>query len=164
MKTIEYKGRHYPAFQAEGNAAQYILPFALKVCKGRGVDIGCAKPEWAFPGALLVDPAINGLHSTGFPMRDLDYVFSSHCLEHVPCWVDSLNYWQEALRAGGTLFLYLPHYSQEYWRPWNNRKHRHFLTPELLSDFLNDKGWRNIFTTGPDLNNSFAVMAEKGPQ
>ncbi len=164
MEIIEYKGSYYPAFQAEGNAAQYVLPFALKVCKGRGVDIGCARSEWAFPGALLVDPVINGLHSTGFPMRDLDYIFSSHCLEHVPCWVDALNYWHDALRVGGTLFLYLPHYSQEYWRPWNNRKHRHLLTPELLRDYLKDKGWRNIFTTGADLNNSFAVMAEKRAQ
>jgi hypothetical protein len=29
----------------------------------------------------------------------------------------------DALNENGTLFLYLPDYSQEYWRPWNNKKH-----------------------------------------
>ena len=56
--------------------------------------------------------------------------------------------------------LYLPHYSQTYWRPWSNRKHVNILAPQYLKDYLVAGGWDNIMVTGPDLNNSFAVVAD----
>jgi predicted SAM-dependent methyltransferase len=91
----------------------------------------------------------------------LDYVFSSHCLEHLYDWVTVLDYWTFKLKSGGTLFLYLPDYSQEYWRPWNNRKHLNIFTPEIIFDYMKDNGYKNIFKSGVDLNNAFMVMGEK---
>lgn len=91
----------------------------------------------------------------------VNYIFSSHCLEHVPNWVDVLNYWYERLENNGILFLYLPDYSQEYWRPWNNRKHIHVLSPKIISDYMRDKKFKNIYASGIDLNNSFMVFGEK---
>lgn len=162
MKTITFEGEHYPHFQCEGNAAQFAIPFAKHVCVGRGVDIGCNRLEWAFPGAEPVDPVITpGIHATNFPQSELDYIFSSHCLEHLPDWVEALDYWGERLKSGGTLFLYLPDYSQKYWRPWNNRKHVHILSPQIIRDYLTDYRYSNIFVSGVDLNNSFMVMAQK---
>ena len=55
IDTILYKNKHYPKFQTLGNAAQFAIPYALHVCKGEGVDIGCSKVEWAFPGARPID-------------------------------------------------------------------------------------------------------------
>lgn len=163
IETVEFEGQRYPAFQAQGNAAQFAIPFAKHVCKGRGVDIGCGKKEWAFPEAILVDPAFTPLfHATFFPFCELDYVFSSHCLEHLSDWAGALDYWLNALKIGGVLFLYLPDYSQTYWRPWNNRKHLNVLTPGMIRDYLIAKGCVNIFVSGADLNNSFMAMAEKG--
>lgn len=162
IDTIGFNGEIYPAFQSEGNAAQFAIPFAKQVCKGSGYDIGCGKLEWAFPGAMPIDPAIDSLwHADKLPLSQVDYIFSSHCLEHVDDWVATMDYWYDALRDGGTLFLYLPDYSQEYWRPWNNRKHQHVFVPQIIFDYMTDKGYENLFVSGVDLNNSFMAMGEK---
>ena len=162
MKTIEFNDKKYPAFQAEGNASQFAMPFAKHFCVGEGVDIGCNRLEWAFPGAHAIDLNFNdGNDAYNFKYDNLDYVFSSHCLEHLPDWVAALDYWHTKLKDGGTLFLYLPHYHQEYWRPWNNRKHVHIFTPVILFDYLTSRGYKNIFISERDLNDSFMVVAEK---
>lgn len=162
ISTIEFNGQLYPKFQSEGNAAKYAIPFAKEVCKGFGYDIGCNRKEWAFPDAMMIDPAVDpAYHAMKLPEVIVDYIFSSHCLEHVPDWVSVLKYWLSKIKSGGTLFLYLPHYDQEYWRPWNNRKHVNILTGEMVSDFLKANGCTNIFASGRDLNHSFMVMAEK---
>ena len=162
METIEYKGRKYPQLQTMGNAAQFAIPFALHICKGKGYDIGCNRPEWALPGARPIDLEFDDeWHANNLPDGIVDYIFSSHCLEHVPDWVGTLLYWTAHIRPRGDLFLYLPHYLQEYWRPWNNRKHVNVLTPEIVADALLSIGYRDVFTTGPDLNSSFIVTGTK---
>lgn len=161
MKIINYQNSSYPEFQTQGNGAQFAIPYAKHVCEGKGVDVGCNKPEWAFPGAYLVDPVINDYDALNFPYENLDYVFSSHCLEHIIQWVDVLDYWTSKLKSGGVLFLYLPDYSQKYWRPWHNRKHVNIFTPEIIKDYMADNGYHKIFASGVDLNNSFMIMGEK---
>ena len=159
---IEFAGEKYLAFQAEGNASQFSIPFAKKLCKGVGVDIGFGKESWKYPGAIGADllDTSNDYHAANLP-NELDYVYSSHCLEHLPDWVGSLEYWLSCLKTGGSLFLYLPHRSQKYWRPWNNRKHLHVLDPEIVSDCLLSFGVSHVQYTGVDLNNSFIVYAIK---
>jgi SAM-dependent methyltransferase len=161
IKIIEHEDKKYPAFQSEGYAAQFAIPYAKKVCAGKGVDIGCHKPEWAFPNAHMVDPAINEFDALNFPYHNLDYVFSSHCLEHLNDWVDVLHYWTSKLKSGGVLFLYLPDYSQTYWRPWNNRKHKNIFNSQIIADVLANLNYENIFTSGVDLNNSFMAFGSK---
>lgn len=162
MELVHYKNSSYPAFQAQGNSAQYVMPFATKVCKGYGYDVGCGKVEWSLPGSVPVDLSLNnGYSATSLPAPLADYIFSSHCLEHLEDWVHALDYWTTKLHSGGVLFLYLPHYSQQYWRPWNNYKHKHVLQPEVLLDYYSDKGYTNVFCSGVDLNNSFAIFGEK---
>jgi predicted SAM-dependent methyltransferase len=163
IKTIEFKGVVYPAFQAAGFASKFAFPFAKEVCKGRGVDVGCNRLDWAFPGADPVDPNINTLNALRFEsnQKELDYIFSSHCLEHIEKWVDVLDYWHSRLRKGGVLFLYLPDFSQEYWKPWHNRKHVNAFTPEIIRSYFKDKGFKNFFCSGIDLNNSFMIFGEK---
>lgn len=162
MKTITHNGKVYPEFQEDGFAAKFAFPFAKEVCKGWGYDIGCGRPEWAFPGAMPIDLTIDDEWDANNLPRDkkADYIFSSHCLEHVDNWVDTLDSWRWRLQKGGTLFLYLPDFSQSYWRPWHNRKHRHVFTPEIIRTYLEDRGYENIFVSGIDLNNSFIAMAE----
>jgi len=74
-----------------------------------------------------------------------------------------LEYWHRQLKPGGTLFLYLPDMNdQVYWRPWHNRKHVHYLFPELMALYAEESGlWENFFVSGTDLNSSFYFIAEK---
>lgn len=164
MQIIKFKDKEYPKFQSEGNASQFAIPFAIHFCEGTGYDIGCMKKEWSFPGSIPIDLSFDDPWEANNLPNDsqVDYIFSSHCLEHVDDWVSTLLYWTEKIRVGGTLFLYLPHYSQEYWRPWNNRKHKHAFFPELIVDFMKDNNYKNIFSSQMDLNCSFMVVGEKG--
>jgi SAM-dependent methyltransferase len=162
IKTVKYRNKVYPFFQTEGNASRFAIPFAQTCCSGKGVDIGCMKKEWAFPGSIPIDINFddewNALH---LPFNNLDYIFSSHCLEHIPDWVDVMKYWYSQLRKGGILFLYLPHFEQEYWRPWNNRKHIHSFNGNEIEAYMQDKKYKNIFKSGVDLNSSFIIYGEK---
>lgn len=162
IETIEYKNKKYPRFQSLGMASQFAIPYAKHVCLGEGYDIGCMKVEWSLPGSIPIDLDFeDDYHATNLPKKGVDYIFSSHCLEHIDGWVDVMDYWYETLKSGGTLFLYLPDYSQEYWKPWNNRKHRHIFTPEIIKDYMIDKGYKNVFVSGIDLNNAFMAIGEK---
>ena len=159
-QLIEYKNQLYPKLQEQGFAAQYAFPFAQKICIGKGLDIGCKHKEWAFPGSIPIDLEFEDSYDAyNLPKGKFDYIFSSHCLEHLPNWVMALDYWISKLKENGILFLYLPHYSQEYWRPWNNYKHVHVLEPHILKDYLEaTEKFKHIITTGYDLNNSFYVV------
>lgn len=167
IQTVQHQKNDYPLFQSEGFAAQFAFPFAKKVCKGHGLDIGCNRKEWAYidadgTPALMIDKTFgNEYEAYNLPPTHFDYIFSSHCLEHLPDWVGAIDYWATKLKRGGVLFLYLPHYSQSYWRNWHNRKHVHNLSPQMLRDYLTDRGWNKVFVTEADLNNSFICMAEK---
>ncbi len=108
IETIEYKGSIYPKLVTEWNAAQYAIPFAKHFCSGIGFDIGTHKPEWGFPGAIPIDPELNEWHAMKLPEKEIDYIFSSQCLEHIPDYVAALDYWATRLKSGGSLFLYLP--------------------------------------------------------
>jgi SAM-dependent methyltransferase len=162
MKIIKYKSRNYPHLQSEGNASQFAIAYAKHFCQGNGVDIGCNRQEWCFPGATGIDLNFkDGNDAYKFSYSDLDYVYSSHCLEHLPDWVTALDYWTSKLKVGGVLFLYLPHYNQEYWRPWNNRKHLHVFTPVMIKDYMMARGYINIFNSERDINDSFMIVGEK---
>lgn len=163
MEFIEFENSVYPKFQSGGNASQFAIPFAKHFCVGFGVDIGCNREEWKLDGALPVDPLISpGFTAENFPYDNLDYIYSSHCLEHLDSWVDALIYWNTKLKKGGWMFLYLPDYSQKYWRPWNNRKHKHIIEKHHVEDMLRDKlKYDKILSSSTDLNNSYIVVGRK---
>jgi SAM-dependent methyltransferase len=163
IDTISFKETSYPKFQAEGFAAQFAFPFASKVCKGTGYDIGCMKKEWAFPGSIPIDKDFNdGWGALNLPHKNVDYIFASHSLEHINDWVRVLDYWTECLKIGGVLFLYLPHPEQHYWLPFHDTKHIHILYPQDIVLYLKDSNnYKNIFHSERDLNHSFSVMGEK---
>lgn len=163
MKTITFRGTKYPAFQASGHASRFAIPFAKEICTGRGLDIGCMKKSWAFPGAIPIDLDFDDdFDAYNLPEGIFDYIFSSHCLEHLPSWVDALDLWTSKIIPGGHLFLYLPHWEQKYWRPYSNRKHYHAFRPEVIEDYLIASGrYTNVFVGERDPNHSFIAFAEK---
>lgn len=168
IDIIRFKDKKYPLLQSEGFASQYAFPFAEKIIGKKDVvyDIGFGKPEWKFPNSIGVDiNAGNEFNAMNLPPLQADAIISSHCLEHLPNWVDALEYWHSKLRKYGILFLYLPNLRyQEYWRNWSNRKHVHFIDPSIMQLYFEDNQemWVNFFVTeGYDLNGSFYAIAEK---
>jgi len=162
METIAFEGQNYPAFQANGNAAQYIMPIAKEFCSGYGYDIGCNNDEWKMPEAIPIDLTFDDeWDAANLPDGKVDYIFSSHCLEHLNNWVEAIEYWTTKIKTGGSLFLYLPSYTQRYWRPWNNRKHKSIMDPQAISDLMVNLEYTNIYLSGIDLNNSFSITGEK---
>lgn len=152
---FEYKGGRYPDYLKRGNACQYIAPAALKFCQGRGLDVGAGK--WPLPGAIPVDLAHGG-DAMRLPEGQHDFVFSSHCLEHLGNPVTALEHWKSRLKPGGVLFLYLPHPDMEYWLPQNNRKHLHAWQPREMERILRDLGFVNVIRSERDLAWSFAIV------
>lgn len=164
MELIDFNNDKYPKFQLQGNASQFAIPYALHFCKDYGFDIGFCKEEWKLPGAIGIDKSNNDEYdANNLPCKDnsTDYIYSSHCLEHVDNWISTLEYWISKIKYGGILFLYLPDFSQKYWRPWNNKKHNHCFTTEIIIIFLKDHNMKNILCSGIDLNNSFMIVCEK---
>lgn len=162
VEFINFDSRQYPKFQAEGFSSKFCWPFAQIFCKGDGFDIGCGKREWVLPGSQGIDLNFEDEYDAyNLPTRKVDFIFSSHCLEHLPNWVAALDHWTTRLKKNGILFLYLPHYAQHYWRPWNNLKHIHALNFNLIKDYLKNRNYVNILHGKKDLNHSFTVVAEK---
>jgi SAM-dependent methyltransferase len=152
----KYKGRLYPDYLKEGDAAQYIYPIARRWCVGQGLDIGGTVPR--LPGAEIIN-IDTGYNADNLPPGRYDYIFSSHCLEHVINPVAVLLRWRAALKHKGILFLYLPHPKMQHWLPANNRKHLHIWRPCEMVRMLIDCKYRDVFNSERDLFYSFAVVA-----
>jgi len=154
----EYEGAVFPDYLKRGNAMQFVLPFALQFCRGSGADVGCG--DWPLPGALPVDMKAGG-DALALPGNGFDYVFSSHCLEHLPNPVEAIEHWRDCLRQGGALFLYLPHPDMTYWRPEHCRKHLHLFWPKDIAQMLKSLGFADVIHSERDLAWSFSVVGFK---
>lgn len=154
----EYEGAMYPEYLRNGNACRFILPIASEFCQGLGVDIGCG--DWPLPGALPIEIK-NGSDAMSFGGKDLDYCFSSHCLEHLVDPVGALMHWITALKPGGVLFVYLPHSDMRYWRPTRNRKHLHIWEPAQMAETFRELGLVNVIHSERDLAWGFSVVGFK---
>lgn len=168
IETIRHNNIDYPAFQAQGFAAQFAFPFAQHILKGTGYDVGCNRTEWCFPNALPIDPEIcSEYHAMNLPDMKVDFIASSHMLEHyIGRFQDVIEYWLTKIHKGGIIFLYLPNCEyQKYWA-WGNKKHAHYLCPHIMREYcqyLNDgdKISKSFVTEGYDLNGSFYCIIEK---
>ena len=150
-----YKGNAYPEYLKHGNACQFIIPTALKFCKGEGLDVGAG--YWPLPGSKPIDIK-DGQDACDLPSGEYDYIFSSHCLEHLPNPVRAIEHWKSRLKHGGVLFLYLPHPDMEYWKPQNCRKHLHLFYPKDVAKMLEDLGFTNVIHGERDLAWGFSVV------
>jgi SAM-dependent methyltransferase len=161
-----YKGHYYPDYLTAGGASHAIFREALKHCKGKGVDVGSG--HWPLPGAIALDAARGPGKARSireFEPASLDYVFSSHCLEHIAAWQEELDLWIAAIKPGGVLFLYLPHPDCGLWQPGSpmvGGEHRWSPAPEGIRAALVFRGMTVVAQdAGPDAMHSFFVCARK---
>lgn len=166
VKTEKFRDQVVPKYICQGFHSRFIFPIAKEVCVGKGLDIGCGKLEWAFPGSIAIDPNICRCKYDAYnlpPGHRWDYIFSSHCLEHLPNYMKALKYWTQTIKIGGTLFLYLPHRDCLYWRPhyMPTEKHLHSFDPGQMVEIFESLGYTNIFCSGRDLSYSFAIYGER---
>lgn len=129
----------------QGNEAEKIKYEIVPYTRGRGIDVGCGSFK-AFPHFIGVD---NGHHAREFgwdikpdvhiddavdlkifSSASLDFVFSSHLLEHIEDTEKALKEWWRVIKPGGYLVLYLPDKSlyPQVGTPGANPDHKHDLS------------------------------------
>lgn len=161
---LKYKGGLYPEYLFKKKGSAYIKDKALEYCKGVGVDIGAG--AWPLEGARVVENIHeeNAYRLDKIADASLDFVFSSHCLEHLERWQDALKLWIGKLKHGGALFLYLPHESMVMWRPGEIYGLQHVWSPtwQVVNPFLESAGTRVIdYEPNRDRYWSFYIIAKK---
>jgi len=161
-----YEGEFYPDYLTVGGNSYAIRRTALKYCNGHGLDIGAA--HWPLPGATPIDTESGPGTSNrieDIPNGSQDYVFSSHCLEHILEWEKALDTWIRKIKPGGILFVYLPHPSCKLWHmsnPFMKNIHKWVPDPETISKAMTDRGLTIIDRDdGPDHFYSFYVCARR---
>ena len=83
-------------------------PLELSVLVGKGIDIGCG-PDPVAQDVRRFDTTDGDANEiTRFVHEDFDYVFSSHCLEHMHDPRKALHEWWKLVRPGGHLFFIVP--------------------------------------------------------
>ncbi len=155
----EYKGNLYPEYIRDGNMTRWIEPFAKRFCVGDGLDVGPGR--WKLEGAEGIEKT-NWVSADSLPDYRWDYIYSSHCLEHLVNPVKTLEHWKSRLKKDGVIFLYLPHPDMEYWRPQNCRKHLHIWEPSEMAKILTDLGFVNVIHSERDLAWSYACVGWNG--
>ena len=126
--------------------------------KGRGVDLGAGLFK-VLPQAISVD---NGNHEQFnqyahpdlrvescekmdmLASNSMDFVYSSHLLEHIENWQAALAEWWRILRMDGHLVLYLPHADlyPHVGTEGANPDHKHdFLPEDIIKEMEKHWGW-----------------------
>lgn len=137
-----------------------ITGFFVSFMHGKGLDIGFAGYiEGAEPimshNCIGVDINYPGYDGRILPFLDnsQDYVYSSHCLEHISDYKQAIQEWYRVVRFGGHIVTVVPHkylYEKKHALPskWNE-DHKRFYTPaSLLQEFeqaLNPNSYRVRF-------------------
>jgi len=160
---VSYRAaRLYPGYLQFGAAMEGVRPLALRYCKGRGVDIGAG--VWPLPGARAIE---NGPHENAYrieePAGALDFVFSSHVLEHLDDPERALKEWTRVLAPGGIMVLYLPHPACRMWHPQHNPHHLWQPDPCVLEDRFRASGEFDVeyATHLPDGMLSFVLVVRR---
>lgn len=143
----------------QGKESAKIRPFTTHYTQGRGLDIGCGSEklwhesigidsgkQWGRP---VADITGDGSDLTFFANHSMNYVFSSHFLEHVVDYRGTLAEWWRVIRPGGFLVLYLPHKHlyPNIGQPGANPDHKHDFLPQDIGLAMQDiargtgEGW-----------------------
>jgi ADP-heptose:LPS heptosyltransferase/predicted SAM-dependent methyltransferase len=139
----------------EGDEASKVKFEIAQYTRGLGLDIGCG-PHKAFPHFIGVDSkkdtALFGIEMEPdnvvedaaslpqVPTGKLDFVFSSHLLEHIEDYQGALREWWRIIKVGGHMVLYLPHRDlyPRIGQPGANPDHKHDFKPQDIIDTMTE--------------------------
>jgi SAM-dependent methyltransferase len=103
----------------------------LKYFEGSGIDIGCGLDP-IFPHVRPFDQQHGDANKiTEFVSERYDFVFSSHCLEHMHDPKAALVEWFKLVKPGGHMITLVPDedlYEQGVWPSYFNDDHKHTFT------------------------------------
>lgn len=114
--------------------------FAARYFVGNGLDVGGGKDSLAlytelFPliqNVVIYDaPQGDGQKLANVDDESFDFLFSSHCLEHMRDPVEALSNWIRVVKPGGHLVVSVPDedlYEQGVWPSTFNRDHKWTFT------------------------------------
>ena len=138
----------------QGAESKKIVWEVAPYLKGRGLDLGAGMFK-ILPHAISID---SGEHSAtfghpfvanlrmdcekldAFSSQSMDFVFSSHLLEHIVNYKAALREWWRVIQIGGKLVLYLPHKSfyPNMGQPGANHTHVHDFMPQDIIDAMTE--------------------------
>lgn len=128
----------------------------VRYTRGVGLDLGCG-PYKGFPHFIGVDnrrdkelfgidfkPDVeaNVHHLTMFADESMDFMYSSHTLEHLDKPLPALQEWFKKLKMGGYLVLYLPHkkFYPNMGTEFANPDHKHDFMPQEIVNVMKQVG------------------------
>jgi len=120
--------------------------FFIRFMKGSGLDIGYAgylqNTLPILPTATGVDLSYPGYDGKKLPFPDnsQDYVYSSHCLEHIADFKNAIQEWHRVVKKGGFIITIVPHrdlYEKKFFLPsrFNGDHKRFYQTSDLIKEF-----------------------------
>lgn len=151
----------------------------VEYTRGRGLDIGCG-PSKAFPHFIGVDnrkdtklfgvpmdpdltvPDASNLDM--FASNSMDFVFSSHLLEHIEDHEAALSEWWRVVKVGGNLCLYLPHKNlyPNVGKEGANPDHKHDFSEkdiiEAMKKNLSAGGWDLVRNERRDQDDEYSFF------
>lgn len=124
-----------------------------KLLQGKGIDIGSGPypvVQNAEPFDVIHGDADNILDYVK-QVGEFDFVFSSHCLEHMKDPYKAISDWWKLVRPGGAIIFIVPDedlYEQGYWPSIFNGDHKHTFTISKM------KSWSPVSINVIELVNS----------
>ena len=118
--------------EARGDFDRYL--------KGQGVDIGAGNDPLRIPQGNVIawdQPQGDASRIEGVPDASMDFVYSSHCLEHLQDLRLALWNWMRVLKPQGILYVAVPDYriyEKLNWPSPFNGDHKHSFSLELGRD------------------------------
>lgn len=107
---------------------------------GTGLDIGCGRDKLKLEGRQILgfDQIGSGADLEGdanildgVAHESFDFVYSSHCLEHMDQISTTLKMWGQVVKTGGYLYIVVPDYllyERCQWPSRYNGDHKHSFT------------------------------------
>lgn len=154
------------------NESKKIVWEVAPYLKGRGLDVGAGDFK-ILPHAISVD---NMNHAQfGFNVRpdieaeaddlsifasqSMDFVYSSHTLEHVIDMTKTLKEWWRVIKQGGLLVLYLPHkdFYPNIGQPGANPDHKRDFLPHEVVAAMPD-GWELIVQQDRNNDQEYSML------
>lgn len=106
-----------------------------KYFQGKGLDIGCGSDP-VLPTAQRYDKQHGNAETvSNLEPESYDYVYSSHCLEHMTNEYGALRAWWGLVKPGGYLIVVVPDfilYEQKHWPSVYNTDHKHIFEIDKL--------------------------------